>query len=137
MYYPFLSRAPHPINFCAPPCGTTTAHIIYGSGKMDTSLLWGISLAAGYLLCVSRHVDVPLDNWIELGYYRTRDLERLSRTERWLLPYLTGVPNIVPLYKHRHCDMWAYRIRGGPWINPTPDDLVQYAIDENEDSLLG
>ena len=90
------------------------------------------------LFCCMRFTQLPLDNWNEIGYYATRDVERLSRTEIWLLPYLTGVPNAVPLYQHRTAlDLWAYRVRDGPWINPTPDDVYRYAIDENGDPLLG
>lgn len=104
--------------------------------RMDSRILLYISAIITYLFCRLRFTQLPLTDWIEVGYYTTRDVERLSRTELRLLPYLTGVPNVVPLYKHRNSDTWAYRVRDGPWINPTPDDIHSYAVDENGDPLL-
>lgn len=105
---------------------------------MDHSILLSITTVLLLLLLRFRFTGIPHDDWIEIGYYATRDTERLSRIELRLLPLLTGVPNAVPLYRHRSTpDLWAYRVRDGPWINPTPDDVAQYAIDENGDPLLG
>jgi hypothetical protein len=104
---------------------------------MDSRILLYISAIITYLFCLLRFTRIPLTDWVEVGYYATRDTERLSRMELRLLPYLTGVPNVVPLYKHRHSDTWAYRVRDGPWINPTPDDIHRYAVDENGEPLLG
>jgi hypothetical protein len=91
-----------------------------------------VSAIVSYLFCRQ-----PRNDWIKIGYYATRDTEHLSRIELSLLPYLTGVPNVVPLYKHRHSDTWSYRVRDGPWINPTPDEIHCYAVDENSVPLLG
>lgn len=80
---------------------------------------------------------LPLDDWIEIGYYAIRDTELLSRMELRLLPYLTGIPNIVPLYRHRNSpDLWGYRTRDGPWINPSLDDIHNYAVNENGQHLF-
>jgi hypothetical protein len=84
-----------------------------------------------------RFTGVPLDDWDEIGYYAIRDMEHLSRMERRLLPYLTGVPNLVPLYQHRaDPTVCAYRVRSGPWINPTPEDVTRYACDAEGEPLF-
>ena len=106
--------------------------------KMDNIVLITLTSVIALLFLRLRFTGLPYDEWDEIGYYSTRDVERLSRTELRLLPYLTGVPNAVPLYRHRRArDLWAYRIRDGPWINPDLDDIHRYAIDENGDPLMG
>ena len=106
---------------------------------MDSDLLLSviaIATVGSYLLFHFHMSGTPFDNWDEVGYYKTRNLEHISRIERRFLPYITGVPNIVPLYYHRRAETWAYRIRNGPWISPTPEDIHQYACDENGDPLF-
>ena len=105
---------------------------------MDNIILLSLTSVIALLFFRLRFTGVPYDDWNEIGYYATRNMEHLSRTELRLLPYLTGVPKMVPLYRHRHArDLWAYRIRDGPWINPSLDDVHRYAVDENGDPLIG
>lgn len=106
---------------------------------MDSSLviLAAIIAVTTALTLRLRFTGVPYDNWDEIGYYALRDMEQLSRMERRLLPYLTGVPNMVPLYQHRtDRTVCAYRVHVGPWINPTPEDVARYACDADGEPLF-
>ena len=76
---------------------------------------------------VTRAAAAATNGWEQVGIYRTRDPERLSRSELRLLPWITGVPNEVPLY--RAAEEWGYRVTDtAPWISPTPADVEKHGI---------
>lgn len=82
---------------------------------------------------ITRAAVAAAAGWEQVGYYRTRDPERLSRSELRLLPWLTGVPNEVPLYRFTAAptiegEEWGYRINdSAPWITPTSADIENHA----------